>query len=87
MTRSELETVVLRAVELGVAKAVASADAEVMTLKEVAAYLKRHPKVVMKLVRSDGLPAHFISDREPRFRRTEVLAWVSARPPAPQEQQ
>jgi hypothetical protein len=58
--------------------------AEVMTLDEAAAFLKRHPKVVTKLTREASLPVHYISAREPRFRRSELLAWIDALPREPQ---
>ena len=53
---------------------------EVLTLTEAAELLRRHPKIVTKLVREDDLPVHYISEREPRFRRSELLAWLDKRP-------
>jgi hypothetical protein len=56
---------------------------EVFNLTEAAAFLDRHPKKVMELVRDKLLPAHFISEREPRFKRTELLAWLDTLPGLP----
>lgn len=59
-----------------VAESSAPPSREVLTLAECAELLHRHPKVVMQCVRERGLPAHFISEREPRFIRCEVLEWL-----------
>lgn len=78
-------------VEVRVAKAVAqlieTQEREVLDLTHAAKLLKRHPKVLMKMVRSENIPVHFISGREPRFRRSELLAWLSAQPSDPAARQ
>lgn len=52
---------------------------EVLDLKACAELLQLNPKTVTKLALHAGLPVHYLSEREPRFRRSEVLAWVSSR--------
>jgi len=71
--RAELERV-----KLGSAK-------EVLTLSEAAEFLDRHPKKVMELVRAKRLPAHYISEREPRFKRSELLGWLDTLPGQPKD--
>lgn len=56
---------------------------EVLDLIETAALLNRHPKKVMALVREKNLPAHYISEREPRFKRAEILDWLNTLPSSP----
>jgi predicted DNA-binding transcriptional regulator AlpA len=58
---------------------------EVLTLEECAEMIGRTTKSVMKLVKEEGMPTHYISDREPRFFRSEVHAWLAARPAKPKE--
>ena len=80
LTVEELTDLVRGAVRKELA-AVALYDAkEVLDLAETAKLLGRHPKVVAALVREKGLPAHYISEREPRFKRAEVLAWLDTLP-------
>ena len=72
-----IEVSAARAVE----KLVANQQHEILDLEECAAMLKRHPKVVMAtLVKKKGLPCHFISERDPRFKRAEVMAWLDTLP-------
>lgn len=75
---SELvETSAARAVE----KLVANQQQEVMNLTQCAKLLGRNEEVVIRvLVKKKGLPVHYISDREPRFKRSEVLAWLDTLP-------
>lgn len=80
LTVGQLRELVAEAIRLEVLKAIAKPMPEVLTLKQCAELLDRTTKTVMKLVQEDGLPAHYISEREPRFRLSEVLAWLSARP-------
>jgi hypothetical protein len=35
------------------------------------------------LVKKRNLPVHFISEREPRFKRAEVMAWLDTLPSEP----
>jgi excisionase family DNA binding protein len=58
---------------------------EVFTLLEAAEFLGRHPRQISKLIREQALPAHYISDREPRFRRSELLNWLASRPKEPKQ--
>jgi hypothetical protein len=75
-----VETSAARAVE----KLVANQQAEVLDLEECAALLKRNEKIVMGvLVKKRGLPVHYISEREPRFKRSEVLNWLDTLPNRP----
>ena len=51
---------------------------------EKIAMLKRNEKIVMGvLVKKRGLPVHYISEREPRFKRSEVLTWLDSLPTQP----
>lgn len=77
-TAEELASVVRKAVDDALAARDANPPREILTLAQAAELLDRHPKSVMTLVKSRGLPAHFISERQPRFRRSELLAWLSA---------
>jgi hypothetical protein len=80
LTVDELRALVLNATREAVAHVQAHPAREVMTLTQCAEFLERHPKVVTQLVREKGLPAHYISEREPRFMRAEVIAWLMAQP-------
>lgn len=72
-----LEQCTARALE----KIMASQQQEVIDLAECSALLKRTPQTVMDvLVKRKALPCHFISAREPRFKRSEVLAWLDTLP-------
>jgi excisionase family DNA binding protein len=68
-------------VKEALAESAREAEKEVLTLEEAAALLNRHPKIVAKMAREDGLPAHGISPREMRFFRSEIHAWLKAREP------
>jgi excisionase family DNA binding protein len=52
---------------------------EVLTLQQCAELLDLSTKTVTRLERAEELPAHYLSPTERRFRRSEVLAWLSAR--------
>lgn len=52
---------------------------EVMSRDEVAMLLQVHPKTVNNYVAERGLPAHKLG-QEYRFRRSEVLEWLSKQP-------
>lgn len=88
---SEKMIVTLTATELAeiVSKAVANQLAtlpqsvEVLRLEQAAEFLGRSPKTVMKLVETEGLPARYISDREPRFLRSALIEWLNNRPSKP----
>lgn len=83
LTVEQLGQLVAERVREELARAPLTPQPEVMTLAECAAFLRRHPKIVTKLTRDEALPVHYISDREPRFRRSEVLAWLDSRPNKP----
>lgn len=51
---------------------------QLLTLPEVAAYLRVHPKTVRRWIAQDGLPCVRIGNRV-RFDATDILRWVSAR--------
>jgi len=81
LTVDELADLVRTQVRFELAQGAIESAREVLMLKEVAELLGRHPKVVMaQLVAKKGLPVHFISEREPRFKRAEVLAWLDTLP-------
>lgn len=81
LTTTELEELVAKSVTGIVNKLLEERQSEVMNLEECAAFLQRHKKVVMSvLVKEKGLPVHYISERDPRFKRTEVLNWLSTLP-------
>lgn len=82
LTADELAVLMEQSAERAVAKAVAN-QREILDLEECAALIKYHPRIVMNtLVKKRGLPVHFISDREPRFRRSEILTWLNGLPTA-----
>lgn len=79
LTTEQLEQLVTNATAKALAEIQASSEPEVMTLAECSKLLRRHRRVVMELVRDEELPAYYISEREPRFLRSEVLAWLKSR--------
>lgn len=84
VTPEQLTELVRAAVREEVSKLPVAHAKEVMTVQEVAELLNRHPKVVTgELVKHRGLPVHYISAHEPRFKRAEVLAWLDGLPKAP----
>ncbi len=84
LTTEQLGELVEASAARAVAKLVANQQSEVLDLDECAALVKRHPKIVIQvLVKKKGLPAHFIDSRTPRFKRTEVLAWLDSLPAKP----
>lgn len=85
LTVEELSQLVREQVRGELAQVQLSAAKEVLTLVEAAELLGRHPKKLMELVRDKKLPAHYISDREPRFKRAELLAWLDTLPSQPKE--
>ena len=81
LTTDQLAELVEASAARAVAKLVANQQQEVMSLSACAALLDRNEEVVMRvLVKKKGLPVHYISDREPRFKRSEVLAWLDTLP-------
>lgn len=55
---------------------------EVLTLKDLEDFLGRSERSIKRLI-EQGLPAYYISDREPRFIRSKVLAWLETLPTKP----
>lgn len=74
-TPGELAELVSNAVAEAVSKLPQSGAQEVLNLQGAAEFLGRHAKVVSQLVRDEELPAHYISEREPRFLRDELIEW------------
>jgi excisionase family DNA binding protein len=83
LTTEQLRELIRDAVRVELARQPDQSAREVLTLKEAAEFLDRHPKVVMQMVRAGTLPAHFISEREPRFKRAELLDWLDTLPRQP----
>lgn len=52
---------------------------DVLTRTEVAQLIGRSPQTVMKVVEEEGMPVCYLTPKEPRFIRAEVLAWLRAR--------
>jgi excisionase family DNA binding protein len=52
-------------------------DTEILTRAEVAEILRCSAPQVVKLVRTKGLPGFQLGEREWRFRRRDVMAWVA----------
>ncbi|MBH3400069.1 helix-turn-helix domain-containing protein [Pseudomonas fluorescens] len=50
---------------------------EVMTIKEVAEYLKVNERTIYRLAASSGLPAFRVGNSW-RFKRSELEAWIKA---------
>jgi hypothetical protein len=86
LTTSQLAELVEASTSRAIEKLVAAQNHEVLDLEECAALLKRNEKVVMGvLVKKRKLPVHFISGREPRFKRTEIMAWLDTLPTEPEK--
>lgn len=84
LTIEELEALVEGAVRKATAGAAAPGAPEVLTREEVAKLLRLHPNVVVRWIRSRGLPATKIGN-EWRFLRSQVVAWIAANEGKPQE--
>lgn len=78
LTTDQLAELLEQANARALAKLAAEQQAEVLDLRECASLLKCTTKTVTSRVRERGLPCHYISPSDPRFRRSEVLAWLSA---------
>jgi hypothetical protein len=83
LTVEQLADLVRAQVAAELAKLPTYGAKEVLNLQEVAELLDRHPRSIKGLIDEKGLPVHFISDREPRFKRAEVLAWLDTLPNRP----
>jgi hypothetical protein len=81
LTTDQLADLVEASAARAVEKLVANQQQEVLGLTACATLLGRNEEVVMRvLVKKKGLPVHYISDREPRFKRSEILAWLDTLP-------
>lgn len=80
---SELERLLESTVTKAIARLAPSEPKEVLTLEEAARFIGRSPKSMTSIILERGLPAHYISDREPRFKRAELLAWLDTLPKRP----
>jgi excisionase family DNA binding protein len=62
---------------VGKGKAMADAEGEILTLDEVAAYLKAGKRTVYRLTQQGDIPAFKLGGTW-RFRRTELNRWIAA---------
>lgn len=77
MTKQQLEALLLDAMH----KVSKVSEPEVLTVKQTAELFDVHPRTLMqKLVRERGCPVHYVGPQDPRFRRSEVLEWLSKQP-------
>lgn len=76
LTVAQLQAVVRQAVRDEIDARPTASD--VITRDEAAALLKVHPKVVVRYVTRDGLPAKRLG-KEWRFLRSEILRWLEGR--------
>ena len=79
LTVEQLGDLVSSRVREELAKTIFSEVPEVMTLEACAKFMDLSTKTVARLEREEGLPSHYLSPSDRRFRRSEVLAWLSAR--------
>lgn len=77
LTTEQLGEILEQASARALAKVISQQHAEVLDIGECAALLKCTRKTVSKYVATRGLPCHYISPQDPRFRRSEVLTWLS----------
>lgn len=85
LTVEQLAELVKKSVREELAKSAPGVAKEVLTLQEAAEFLGRHPRKISELIEQEGLPAHYISEREPRFKRVELLEWLGKRPNQPKK--
>lgn len=74
LTTDQLEELLNRAVTRATADLLV--QKEIMNTKEVAEFIGRSTRTIPALIEDDGLPVHYITPREPRFWRSEVLKWL-----------
>ena len=51
---------------------------DIMSMKEVCAYLRVHPSTLYRMIKSGQLP-HFKIGSDYRFRRQDILRWCEER--------
>lgn len=76
LTVEQLKALMEEAATKAVMRSTSAQPNEVLTIKEAGELLRMHPNVLAKKVEELGIPAHRIS-REWRFRRSELLEWLS----------
>lgn len=74
LTTDQLEELINRAVTRATTDLLV--QKEVMNTKEVAEFIGRSTRTIPELIQDSGLPVHYITPREPRFWRSEVLEWL-----------
>jgi excisionase family DNA binding protein len=79
LTVEQLADLVRASVREEIAKTAPAAAQEVLTLEGCAELLNLSTKTVRELERTQGLPSHSLSTKDRRFRRSEVLEWLSKR--------
>jgi excisionase family DNA binding protein len=57
---------------------VGNQNSDIMTLREVAAYLRCHESTLYRMMRGKALP-HFRIGSDFRFRRADIMAWIESR--------
>lgn len=82
LTVGQLRQLVQDAVGAALAQLPAAGACEVLNLADVCELLGRSDRSIKRLI-EQGLPVRYISPREPRFRRSEVLAWLNTLPTKP----
>lgn len=59
-------------------------DQEILTLEELAAYLKAGKRTIYRLAAADQIPAFKVGGTW-RFRRSDIDAWIAAQSRSPAE--
>ena len=59
-------------------------ESEIMTLREVADYLKLHYITVCRFIKTRGLPAFHVGS-DFRFRRADIEEWIAQQHVGPEE--
>ena len=78
-TADELAAIIETAVASALAKARPSEPSEIMTAEQVAELVQVCVETVPRLVRNAGLPEIRAIGNHRRFRRSEVIEWMTAR--------
>jgi len=60
-----------------VAKTAPSGEGEILTIKQVANYLKVTDRTIYRLAASDGIPAFKVGGSW-RFRKSDIDAWIAS---------
>lgn len=78
LSPDELEALIMAAVDRALAKTRPLPESEIMTCDQVAELLHVHPFTIPKLI-DDGLPELRRIGTHRRFRRSEVVKWMTDR--------